>query len=140
VDRRECQPAGTGEAPEGALALVERAMRLSPRDPRSGIWLHHAAWCHWKAGDLERMEHAARRSVEMYRLYGWGWVALACALGFQGRAAAARAAAGVAREVLPGLSLGRFYRMARLFYRRRFVGEMRDGYRRLRAVHEEAMR
>lgn len=128
-----------GESPEAALVLIAQAMRLSPRDPRSASWYCSEAWCHWKLGAYDRMEQAARRSLEIYRLFGWGWVVLTCALGLQERWPEARAAGNVVRELMPRFSPFGFYVLARLLYRNRFISETREGYRRLREVLEQAM-
>ena len=111
-----------------ALALIAQAQRLSPRDPRNTIWLHHAAWCHWKLHDFAQMESLARQSVDTHPMMGWSWLQLAGALALQGRAAEARAAYDVMQGLMPSMSPRRFYWTARFFYRRRFSGHVKQDY------------
>ena len=117
-----------GEDPTVALALIAQAQRLSPRDPRNTIWLHHAAWCHWKLHDFAQMESLARQSVDTHPMMGWSWLQLAGALALQGRAAEARAAYDVMQGLMPSMSPRRFYWTARFFYRRRFSGHVKQDY------------
>ncbi|MDO9711919.1 BTAD domain-containing putative transcriptional regulator [Paracraurococcus lichenis] len=123
-----------GDDPHAALTLIDQAMRLSPRDPRSAFWLLHAAWCHWKMGEYEAMEEAARQALALHRANAWAWVCLTCSLGLQGRQAEAREAALEVLALMPGFSTGRFYWTARFFYGRRFAGPVREGYRGLHRV------
>jgi tetratricopeptide (TPR) repeat protein len=117
-----------GEDPLIALALIAQAQRLSPRDPRNVIWLCHAGWCHWKLHDFNEMAALARQSTEINALSGWNWLQLAGALALQGRMAEGRAAYGVMRELMPAMTPRRFHWTARLFYRRRFTGHVKQDY------------
>jgi hypothetical protein len=117
---------------------VEQAMRLSPRDPRSFSWLHYASWCHWKLDELREMETASRRSIELYPNYPHSWIALACALGLLDRVRDAREAGRVLRELQPRFRAAHFYDAARVFYGRRFTGEVVGEYRQLRTVLNRA--
>lgn len=128
-----------GDDPRIGLGLIDQAKRLSPRDPRSAFWHHHAAWCHWKLGDLAAMEAEARRGLELYRGSPWSWVCLTCALGLQDRREEAREAAAALRELMPTFSAGRFYWLARFFYGRRFNGPVQAGYAELRRVLKAAL-
>lgn len=128
-----------GELPEAALALIEQALRLSPRDPRASGWHHAASWCYWKLADWERMESSARRALELFRRFPWGWVALTCALGLQERWREARLAGEMVRETMPRFSGLSFYVMARFMYGRRFRGDTKAGYVQLRQVLERAL-
>ena len=74
-----------GDDPRASIALVERAQRLSPRDPRTFLWLLYAVGCHWKLGELSEMEALARRSIALYANIPWNWMGLAQALALQAR-------------------------------------------------------
>ena len=127
-----------GEDARNSLAVIEQAMRLSPRDPRSFSWLHYASWCHWKLDELREMETASRRSIELYPNYPHSWIALACALGLLDRVRDAREAGRVLRELQPRFRAAHFYDAARVFYGRRFTGEVVGEYRQLRTVLNRA--
>ncbi len=62
-----------GEDPRASIALIERAQRLSPRDPRTFLWHLYAVWCHWKLGETSEMEALARRSIGLYANIPWNW-------------------------------------------------------------------
>jgi TolB-like protein len=122
-----------------SLALLRRAMRLSPRDPRSYNWEHYSNWCHWRLGDYEAMEAAARRSLELYSGYPWSWLSLVCALGLQGRKPEAARAAAAMLEILPQFSAAAFFETARGFYGWRFAGAVEASYTQLRGILDEAV-
>lgn len=113
-------------------------MRLSPRDPRSFSWLHYASWCHWKLDELNAMETASRRSIELYPNYPHSWIALACALALLDRAHDAREAGHVLRELQPRFHAAHFYDSARVFYGRRFTGSVAAQYGELRTILDQA--
>jgi hypothetical protein len=66
-----------GEDPRASIALVERAQRVSPRDPRTFLWLLYAVGCHWKLGEMSEMEALSRRSIALYANIPWNWMGLA---------------------------------------------------------------
>ncbi len=113
------------------LRMIARARRISPRDPRSHRWLHYAGWCHWKMGDFDRMEAAARSAISLYSDSPAQWVELTCALGLQGKHAEARAAGKVLKRLSPAFTADRFYEIARIFYGARFAGSVQREYRAL---------
>ncbi len=123
-----------GDDARTSLALIEQAMRVSPRDPRSYTWLHYGSWCHWKLGELAEMEAMSRRSVDLYPAYPHSWIALTCALGLQDKAAEAREAAQNLRRLHPKFGAANFYNMAERFYGHRFPGAVSAEYRQLRGV------
>jgi TolB-like protein/DNA-binding SARP family transcriptional activator len=120
-----------GDDPRACLGLIAHAERLSPRDPRTALWLHQVAWCHWKLHDLDAMEAAARRGLGLYANIPWLWLALTASLALQGRTEDARQALLVLRGVMPDFTPSRFYWTARWIYGRRFEGDVKQNYRAL---------
>ena len=123
-----------GEDARNSLAVIEQAMRISPRDPRSFAWHHFASWCYWKLDELREMETASRRSIELYPNYPHSWIALTCALGLLDRMREAREAGRVLLELQPRFRAAHFHDAARIFYGRRFAGDVAGEYRQLRTV------
>jgi TolB-like protein len=121
-----------GEDPRASIALVERAQRLSPRDPRTFLWLLYALGCHWKLGELSEMEALARRSIALYANIPWNWMGLAQALALQGRLDEAREAIEPVRAMMPSYTPSRFHWGARYVYGSRFRGGVERDYRVLR--------
>ena len=120
-----------GADPADSLRMMERAMRISPRDPRSHRWFHYAGWCHWKLGELDKMEETARNAIELYSDAPAQWVELTCALCLQGKIAEAREAAKVLKKLSPVFTPDGFYEIARRFYGSRFAGPVQADYRAL---------
>jgi TolB-like protein/DNA-binding SARP family transcriptional activator len=129
-----------GADPRSSLTLIGDAMRISPRDRRTYSWRHYANWCYWKLGDLDAMEAAARRSIELYSKFPWSWLSLTCALSLQGRMDAAHASASVMRELMPHVTPDAFFETARRFYGRRFPGAVENGYAELKLALERALK
>lgn len=127
-----------GDDARTSLALINQAIRLSPRDPRSYTCYHYGSWCHWKLEAVDAMEAASRYSVELYPANPHSWIALTCALGLRGKTAAAPEAAQNLKTLYPGFDANAFYHMARRFYGRRFPGEVSAEYRQLRSVLSQA--
>jgi TolB-like protein/DNA-binding SARP family transcriptional activator len=128
-----------GADPADSLRMIGRAIRISPRDPRSHRWFHYAGWCHWKLGELEKMEAAARNAIELYSDAPAQWVELTCALGLQGKTTEARAAAKVLRKLSPAFTPEKFFEIAQQFYGRRFAGPVKADYRALCSTLQRAM-
>jgi tetratricopeptide (TPR) repeat protein len=78
--------------PEDAIALAEKGIRLSPKDPRLFIWLGALAGAHYRLGHYAQAIEAARRSW----MLNWNWPAglryLVASLAQLGRIEEARAA------------------------------------------------
>jgi TolB-like protein len=121
-----------GEDPRASIALIERAQRLSPRDPRTFLWLLYALGCHWKLGEMGEMEADARRSIALYANIPWNWMGLAQALALQGRLDEAREAIDPVRTMMPSYTPSRFHWGARYVYGSRFRGDLERDYRVLR--------
>ncbi len=125
--------------PADSLRMIAKARRISPRDPRSHRWLHYAGWCHWKLGELEEMEAAARTAIELYSDSPGQWIELTCALGLRGRAAEAKEAAKVLKKLSPVFTPEGFFELARRFYGKRFDGAVKADYRALCSALQRAM-
>jgi TolB-like protein/DNA-binding SARP family transcriptional activator/Tfp pilus assembly protein PilF len=128
-----------GADPADSLRMIARAIRISPRDPRSHRWFHYAGWCHWKLGELGKMEAAARTAIELYSDAPAQWVELTCALGLQGKNAEAKAAAQVLRKLSPTFTPDKFFEIAQQFYGKRFAGPVKSDYRALCSALQRAM-
>lgn len=128
-----------GGDPANSLRMIAKAIRISPRDPRSHRWFHYAGWCHWKLGELEKMEAAARSAIELYSDAPAQWLELTCALGLQGRIAEARAAAKMLMKLSPTFTPDKFFEIAQQFYGRRFSGAVKADYRALCSTLQRAI-
>ena len=117
-----------GEDPLASIALVQRAQRLSPRDPRTFLWLLYGLGCNWKLGEISEMEALARRSIALYANIPWNWMGLAQALALQGRLDEMREAIEPARTMMPGYTPLRFHWGARYVYGSRFRGDVERDY------------
>ena len=121
-----------GDDPRGSLALIEHAQRLSPRDPRTFLWLLYGVWCYWKLGEYTEMEAMAPRSIGLYANIPWNWLGLAGALALQNKPAEAAEALASTRAMMPTYTPSRFHWGAQYVYGRRFRDHVKDDYRRLR--------
>ncbi len=121
-----------GEDPRASIALIERALRLSPRDPRTFLWLLYAVWRRWKLGETAEMEALARRSIGLYPNTPWNWLGLAAALALQGRLDEAHDAIEPVRTMMPNYTPSRFHWGARYVYGSRFKDHVERDYRALR--------
>jgi len=128
-----------GQDPQGCVALIAEAQRISPRDPRTYQWHHFANWCHFKLGRLDTMEAECRNSIALYSNHAWSWLALVCALGLQRRTKEARNAAAGLLEILPGFTPVSFFETAKRLYGSRFPGQVEAEYVELRDVLSDAM-
>jgi len=128
-----------GDDPAESLELISKAVRRSPRDPRTHRWSHYAAWSHWKTGDLKQMEQAAKNAISLYSDASQQWIALVCALGLQSRESEAKEAGRILHQLRPTFSAADFFRTAKVFYGRRFEGRVVDDYTHLCAVLEQSL-
>jgi serine/threonine protein kinase/tetratricopeptide (TPR) repeat protein len=95
----------TGHPPQESIDLVQRAMRLSPRDPVEWIFYDALGGAYWNAGQYEEGLAVSRRLIALSPSYYFGylWGALN-AVGL-GRIEEARELIRQARRVQPELSL-----------------------------------
>ncbi len=89
-----------GRRAEG-LAALERAVRLSPRDPRLHIRLSHIGGAQFLDRDYERAEATARRLIQGWPQYGFGYRLLAMVMAEAGHADEAAAALSEAVRLAP---------------------------------------
>jgi TolB-like protein/class 3 adenylate cyclase len=90
-----------------AIAHLERALRLSPRDSRSYAIFQGLAAVHLVNGDPEAALGWARRAVQHNPNYVPGWPVLAAAAALTGNLAEARLAASRVLETEPGFTISR---------------------------------
>ncbi len=98
--------------PEEALANIDAARKLSPRDPITYHWLSHRALACAALGRWDEAREDAQDSVER-RGTRIGWTVLAATLARDGRLDEARRAFEELRQRLPGLDLDALVRVAR---------------------------
>lgn len=100
----------SAEHPDEALRVMEKGVRLSPRDPQMHLLVHQLAVANFMAG---RYADAAARDEESLRLRAdqpHVYRVLAAAYGHLGRNAEALAALDKMRQVAPQFSLEHFVR------------------------------
>jgi TolB-like protein len=92
--------------PEEAVAQFDRAIRLSPYDPRLSSFHEMRAWALIVLGRYEEAAESARISVRRPNADLWAHSTLCAALGHLGRLDEAAAARGKLLERKPDISLG----------------------------------
>jgi DNA-binding winged helix-turn-helix (wHTH) protein/TolB-like protein len=93
---------------DDCIPPLERALRLSPRDPLAGSWHGLVALCHFMRGDLDGAEARARTAVEISPHLMLTPPVLAAALAQQGRTEAAHAVLAEFRRRQPDITLERY--------------------------------
>ena len=91
--------------PAEAVPLVERAIRLSPRDPFLGMFLTLGCFCHFYLGQLEEAEEYARKAMAFPGRENWSRLGLAAVLVETGRVDQARQVISQARRANPAISM-----------------------------------
>jgi adenylate cyclase len=91
-----------------ALGAADRALRLSPLDPRRWYYDALAASAAVSAGDYERAIDLARRSIRSNRTHSSSFRALTIALSLGGREEEARQAAGELLRLQPDLTVSSY--------------------------------
>jgi TolB-like protein len=91
-----------------ALAHLERALRLSPRDSRAYATFHALAFASFIHGDFAAALVWARRAVQQNANYNSSWLMLAASAAATGHDAEARAAAVRMLALTPGFSISVF--------------------------------
>jgi adenylate cyclase len=115
---------------EDTIPLVERAMRLSPNDPRLFIWLPALAAAHYQLHHYERAIEIGRRSWTLNRNWPTGLTYVVAGLAQLGRMEDARAALDI-YKALRRTDLAGWERLARrLFKDPAAVDHVLDGLRR----------
>jgi adenylate cyclase len=116
--------------PEETIPLVEKAMRLSPNDPRLFIWLPALAGAHYQLGHYEQAIEAGRRSWTLNRNWPVGLTYVLAALGQLGRTEEARTVLPSFKALRPTDLAGWERNARRVFTDRAAVDHLRDGLRR----------
>jgi len=95
----------TGHPPQQSIDLVQRAIRLSPRDPAEWIFYDALGGAYWNAGQYEEGLAVSRRLIALLPSYYFGYLwAVLNAVGL-GQIDEARELIRQARQVQPDLSL-----------------------------------
>jgi TolB-like protein len=90
---------------EEALACIERATELSPRDPHIASFHATRALAHYFLGDLDAAVAFARQGMRVPNAKHWPFAVLAAALGLLGRKEEAERAVATLRERHPGYDI-----------------------------------
>ena len=87
-----------------ALPLVDKAVRLSPRDPSLSLWLYFACHAHMHLGQYDAAIEKCRKSVEIDPLW-YAYIDLISAYGWEGMQEQARAAIAELEKLMPGYTV-----------------------------------
>ena len=88
-----------------AIAPIERAIRLSPRDPELYVWYYVLCHVHTHlARDASAIEWCLK-SIATGKTYWFAWVDLASAYAWRGQTAEAAAAVGELLKLRPGYTV-----------------------------------
>ena len=90
---------------EEAVEAAERALRLSPLDPRRSYYECLAAAAHCSANSFERANELGRRSLRVNRLHSSTLRSLTCSLALSGRMDDARQMAAELMKLEPNLTV-----------------------------------
>lgn len=99
--------------PEETVPAVERAIRLSPRDPNLGPWLAIAGQAELHLGDYDEAASWLARAIETGTPVARHHAYLAAALALAGRADQARAALAALRQMKPSATIALLRAQAR---------------------------
>lgn len=97
--------------PFEALAGIETALRLSPKDPLRSMFLTLRSFCHFSLGDYAAAEAAARSAMQLQWAETWARLALCCALVELGREDEARRIAQETLRIEPAFTAEKFGRL-----------------------------
>jgi TolB-like protein len=95
-----------GRAEETEADIIE-ALRLSPRDTMSYVWMTHASMAKLQLASYEQAVAWSRRAIEANRNYPPAYFHLAVALAQLGRLDEARSAVGAGRVLDPNFTVSR---------------------------------
>jgi len=98
------------ERPDEAIRIMEKGIRLSPRDPQMHLFLHQLAVAHFMAGNDEEAVRWDRESLRLRADQPHVYRVLAAACGRLGRKAEALEAIGRMLQLAPHFSLEHFQR------------------------------
>jgi TolB-like protein/DNA-binding winged helix-turn-helix (wHTH) protein len=89
---------------EDAIALIERAVELSPRDPHLRTFYTTRAFAHFSLSELESAAAFARRATRLRDTTHWAEAVLAAALGLMGQRAEAETVVRALLDKKPGFT------------------------------------
>ena len=115
--------------PDEALTHLEKAMRLSPRDPMTWLFNYSVAASHFGAGRYDDAVAAAQRSLQQKPDYVFAWGLLAASQAQLGRTDEARTAFEEMLRQQPEIdtaALGRFFSHADADWFQRFIDGLRQ--------------
>jgi adenylate cyclase len=95
-----------GGDPDGSIAPLEEAIRLSPRDYLMVIWYTASAWSHLEAERFAKAMNSAKQAIEFNPNFPDSYYALSAAAAHLGQMSEAHAALERFVCLLPGLTLG----------------------------------
>jgi tetratricopeptide (TPR) repeat protein len=90
---------------DDALAHLDKAMRLSPKDPAMGLFFWGVSFAHMAAGRWEEAANWAQRSIERNPDWVFSYLTLASSYAFLGRVDEARTVIQEVLRLSPGFSL-----------------------------------
>ena len=94
-----------------ALAHLNRAFVLSPRDEAAYLWYHLKAPCYAQIGDIQAAADASGQSVRRYPGWFFSWLCHAQYLALLGDVKGTRTAWTEAQRRFPALTLKRYRRI-----------------------------
>jgi tetratricopeptide (TPR) repeat protein len=118
-----------GGPPEETIPLVEKAIRLSPSDPRLFIWLPALASAHYQLRHYEQAVEIGRRSWTLNRNWPTGLTYVVAGLGQLGRLEEAGTALADYKAVRPTDLAGWERNARRLFTNGAAVDHIVEGLR-----------
>ena len=101
----------SADHPDEAIRTMEKAIRLSPRDPQMHLFLHQIAVAHLLAGRYEDALARGRESLRLRTNQPNPYRIVAAACGYLGRNAEALEALANMQRLAPHFSLAHFRRM-----------------------------
>jgi adenylate cyclase len=94
--------------PEETFAHVQKAVRLSPRDPNIGMWLFFCGAAHFNLGHYGHAIQELRRSIQASPMAAPPYAYLSAALVFEGRDAEAKTAMSDYLKINPNFTVAKY--------------------------------
>jgi adenylate cyclase len=97
------------DQPEEALAELDEAVRISPRDPNTWSFLIVRSWALCMLRRFDEAAESARQAGQQPRSFLWPMAVLACALGHLGKPEEARAARARFEQEYPQIDIEKLW-------------------------------